>query len=600
MLLDWNLVRKTLEHLQVLTNDAKVLREKYHLDLVEQYPDEKKIIDNEKEDTSSVNRFKRLFCQSNKEFSTATARVIQAKSSSVNKVRWAAVDKKRMKTLIADISYLIQKLHEMLNEPTQEEMNRSLQILLQEATQRYADIPDLNYLRDVADSMRRDLRTSTDVDIDAVDKEIDQKFRNLLFYAIKKNELEEVKELLGKGMDVQVPNHVGWSPLIIAAEYGHLPIVELLLERGADPSIGTIGNRLPLHFTSEEGHTEVVRFLLRQARTDPNARDYTGSTAVFKAADKGHFAVLELLLSQPFIHPNPRNDHGFTPLLQALFGKHVSVVRLLLARADVNPNEADTTYNQTALWMAISDESDGLVQLLLERKDLDLNARSRHGETALGRCARQSYNVNMKLLIDMDVDIHIPNEKGQTPLNCATIEKNDEGVAILLAQPNIIQSINTPDTSLTTTPSTAGKNKDTALTPLHHAALTSNLPSLRALLPFAPSHLNLSPLTSPHQNTPLHLACGNGHKVAAKLIINAHQQPKSIIDARNKRGDTPLALAALGGYEPVVRLLLERGADPEAEDEDGETVWERVRDAGARLSDVEKLIREIKGGVNAR
>ena len=298
MLVDWNLVTKTLEHIQNLTNDTRMLKEKYHLVLEDSPPDyddpdEKAGDEREK---ASVSRFKRLFGASNDYNSTAAAKVIQTKNSRAKKLRWAAVDKSNMQSLIKDISHFVQRLHDTLDSSIQAQMHTSLEYLLQEATNRYSNVPDLEYLKELAASIRARPADVPEAEADALDKQIDKKFANLFFYAIRKNNIDDVIELLDKGIDVQVYDHVGWPALVKAAEFGHLPMVALLLERGADPRKGTSGDRLPLHFAAEEGHVEVVRLLLSQPTTDADAKDYQGQTAVFKAANRGHETVLRVLL----------------------------------------------------------------------------------------------------------------------------------------------------------------------------------------------------------------------------------------------------------------------------------------------------------------
>jgi ankyrin repeat protein len=53
--------------------------------------------------------------------------------------------------------------------------------------------------------------------------------------------------------------------------------------------------------------------------------------------------------------------------------------------------------------------------------------------------------------------------------------------------------------------------------------------------------------------TPLSLAAQGGHEAVVRLLVNV---PGVSISSSNKYGDTPLSCAALNGHEAVVRLLL--------------------------------------------
>ncbi len=62
--------------------------------------------------------------------------------------------------------------------------------------------------------------------------------------------------------------------------------------------------------------------------------------------------------------------------------------------------------------------------------------------------------------------------------------------------------------------------------------------------------------------TPLHLACNEGHLEAAKALLEL----KADVNSKNRKryGVTPLHLAAHSGSSDLVLLLLQRGADIDA------------------------------------
>ena len=51
-----------------------------------------------------------------------------------------------------------------------------------------------------------------------------------------------------------------WTPLHLAARYGHKEIVEYLVEKGADVNAKDKEGWTPLHFAAQEGHTEIVEW----------------------------------------------------------------------------------------------------------------------------------------------------------------------------------------------------------------------------------------------------------------------------------------------------------------------------------------------------
>ena len=68
---------------------------------------------------------------------------------------------------------------------------------------------------------------------------------------------------------------------------------------------------------------------------------------------------------------------------------------------------------------------------------------------------------------------------------------------------------------------------------------------------------------------PLHIAAQNGHLDTVKLLTDIKQ--RDVIDAKTSTGVTPLYLAVQEGRSEVVRLLMERGANPDVETSEGVT-----------------------------
>ena len=555
MLMDWKLVADTLQHLENLTNDTKLLKEKYNLVLLERAPPLVRLPAAVDDAKSSTSRFKRLFGQDEKYSSTAAAKVIQAKTSHAKRLWWAAVDKQSMRHLLDDIAYFVQRLHDLLNSSVQSQMKQSVDTLLHDASQRYQNVPDLEFLRELAAHLKPTSITppedgQADNDINTA---IDRKFRNLLFYSIGKGDIKEVELLLDKGIDIHADDHVGWPPMVRAAEHGHLAIVETLLARGADPLKGTIGNRLPLHFAAEGGYLAVTSLLLKQPSVDPNLKDFTGQTALFKAAKNGHHEIVELFLQQRSIESDAVSEHGFSPLLQTIFGRHQKVVKLLLEREDVNPNLPDTTYHQTPLWLA-STAGDEILAMFLQRKDIEINGQSCRGETPLYQAIQRKRLSAAKMLLEFKADPNVCTDEGRTALSWAAAEGSQESIEYLLNQPSI--ELDIPDKS--------------GQTPLLRAADAGHTKCIRMLLDRGANAKHVDN----EGRTALSLAAIKGHKVVAKLLLKINAE----IDTQDQKGNTPLALAAENNHDAVVRFLLESGANADLPDEDGETPFEKARD----------------------
>ncbi|MEL7061879.1 MAG: ankyrin repeat domain-containing protein [Acidobacteriota bacterium] len=106
-----------------------------------------------------------------------------------------------------------------------------------------------------------------------------------IFEAIDRNDIPQVWALVRGRHNLQVVDaETGLTPLALAAEMGHGEIVRILLEADVDPDLG--GATTPLEAAVLEGDLEIVQSLL-EAGADVNRAVSGGSTPLMSAAATG-------------------------------------------------------------------------------------------------------------------------------------------------------------------------------------------------------------------------------------------------------------------------------------------------------------------------
>ena len=347
--------------------------------------------------------------------------------------------------------------------------------------------------------------------------------------------------------DVNQKDAAGMTPLIWAARYGHEEVVRLLLQnKHIQPDQQDADSwRTALSWAAGYGHEGVVRLFLGPQFVNPGSLGRPWGKAQ---------QVAGLLFGKRYVNPDSSSISGRTPLSWAAEEGHEGIVKLLLERKDVNPNIPDTWRGQTPLSHAAANGHEGTVKLLLGRKDVNPDIPDTwDGRTPLSKAAGNSHEGVVKLLSGRgDVNPNSLSKSGRTPLLWAVKNGHEGTVKLLLEWEDV--NPNTPDAEYGRTPlSWAAENSHERLVKLLLGRRDANPNSL-----------------SKSGRTPLLWAAGNGHEGTVKLLLERKDVNPDIPDTWH--GRTPLSHAARNGHEGVVKLLLGRkDVNPNASCKSGRT-----------------------------
>ena len=177
---------------------------------------------------------------------------------------------------------------------------------------------------------QEELRSKLDVVMDVHDR---------LCTAAASGDTEEVRQLLSRGVSVNVLDKEGFNALYYACGGGHLEIVKLLIHHGAD-LIDEDGRDKPLVVAAKAGHLSIVKQLLQKGAMIDQVEGQSGKTALHVATQEGHEDVVELLLNCGAA-VNRTDRLGNTALHISARTPYVTIAVLLIDRgANINARNA--------------------------------------------------------------------------------------------------------------------------------------------------------------------------------------------------------------------------------------------------------------------
>ena len=401
-------------------------------------------------------------------------------------------------------------------------------------------------------------------------------------------DLSGLKELLGKGADLNEKDGLGRTPLYYALVGGQGNVAKFLLDQGADISPKTKMGRTLLHQASRAGLLEIVQMLL--ARDMPVDTSSALGTPLHEAAGAGHREIAELLMSKG-APADSKDGSNRTPLHMAADMGEIDMVKLLIVKgADVNAADKrgrtplalakqeghmevvnilqQHGAKETLHGVVASGDVDEVKRLLSEGHDV--NSRKSEGQTPLHMASRAGHDDIVKLLLARGADIEAKEGKdGRTPLHLAALRARKNVAETLLAAGADINSRNDRWNSTplhdATIPGDMGvitmlvdKGADIKIMDIFgkmalHNAVEFNRPEVVKF--FLARGADVNQIRGEgYESTPLHMAAGSGNKDMIELLLaNGADVNVKIF------GETALHHAMMADKKDMVRFLLAKG-----------------------------------------
>ena len=460
----------------------------------------------------------------------------------------------------------------------------------------------------------------------------------LLDAAGELGDLSLVQSLVERGVDVNIEDKYGNTPLYMACIYNHLPVVEYLTAQ-PNCNINSNNERHPLIAAADKEHLQIVKHLIESSGCDIiNVREKgTGSTPLHKACYNGSLSIVEYLISKPQCDIEANDYKRNQPLHYAACQGHKEIVSILgkkvsqdglskcmksakqLVEPDIMKLLNDHYEDRISLINACESGNVDIVHHLVIDKHCDVNAKGRYGYTPLHyACEKGSFeivkiltdhqkcnseaenNSNVRplhkacesgnvdivhhLVIDKHCDVNAKGSDGYTPLHHACEKGSFEIVKILTDH----QKCN----------SEAENNSN--VRPLHKACESGNVDIVHHLV--IDKHCDVNAKGSDGY-TPLHHACEKGSFEIVKILTD-HQKCNS--EAKNNSNVRPLHKACESGYVDIVRhLVIDKHCDVNAKGRYGYTPLHYACEKGSFeivkiLTDHQKCNSEAENNSNVR
>ncbi len=342
-----------------------------------------------------------------------------------------------------------------------------------------------------------------------------------LVEAVRRGDEATVRSLLDEQVDVNAPLADGATALHWAVRLDRLDTAELLIAAGADVTAGNAFDVTPLSLAAVNGSAALLAALL-EAGADPNVTMAGSEAVILTAARTGRADAVRTLIAHG-ADVNVAQSAGQTPLMWAAAEGHVETVRALIdagaaisARTVVPDNPLRT----------------------------GLEGPAPHGFTALLFAVRAGHLDAVRVLLDAgaDVDDELPDGMNTVVL-AATNAHWELGVYLVDRGAD-------PD----------GADQGWAAL---HAMTWVRMPNFG----FNPP----GPVTTGSMDSLAFARAlvARGADVDARMTAEPRNGYRN---ALNRIGATPLLMAARLADAPLMRVLVELGADPTITNEDGTTL----------------------------
>ena len=330
---------------------------------------------------------------------------------------------------------------------------------------------------------------------------------NQLHSVEKEGDVTEMKSTLPRGFSVDYRNTTGRTPLMNAALNGNVQAVKSMIKRGADPSLTDNKGWNMLHYAASGGDTDIISLIHTHL---PNIESKTGE--------------------------------GDTPLMVAALAGKLHAVKWFLEKGATVACEDKTGRN--ALHHAAQGGDTDIISLIHTHLP-NIESKTGEGYTPLMVAAVHGKLHAVKWFLEKGATVACEDKRGWNTLHHAASGGDTDIISLIHTHLPNIES-----------------KTDEGYTPLMVAAFTGKLHAVKWFLEKGAAVA----CEDKRGWSPLHHAAKGGDPDSIDLILTHLPD----VDSKTADVETPLIIAVRLNKLQGVKCLLERGANPLAEDNKGQ------------------------------
>jgi ankyrin repeat protein len=381
-----------------------------------------------------------------------------------------------------------------------------------------------------------------------------------------------------------------------ACDSGHLDVVQFLLEAypGLDINCRVAYGETALSLACAKGHGHIARLLIAREEVNINLANNRGWPPLYHACVSGEIETVRLLLgrSASIYFTRPSNakrgtNHSYggsrspnnvdNALHAACMSLNLDLVRMFVDDYNISIDTVDSS-GELPLFIAHerdSNEHDHLTSRFLVQRHWAIQQNSKVFPLHLA-CERGMLGLVQVLLEDENADVNLRDKKGESALHSVVRTARDNGnrrhmdiLRLLLDQQRL--NVNQGDHSGLTALHLACVKSPTEMVERRYGGIyLSPVESVsRWRMDLARLLLDIVRLLLDQQRlnvnqgdhsgiTALHLVCTNGWTEVVELLVETRGADINVVSGE---GLTPLKLACMYQHSSIIRYLIEHKAD---------------------------------------